>query len=217
MPFAIIYSPPAHPQDFDSYQFLEGHLPGSPFYHISLHVHFREPYDGGPQSLNFPQQDWYIGGLSFFRRNQIRGPIVVGSLKTDHPAKVLGFPETELGTRKSIDHKLAASLVDSAIYLKHWLPGMQFPYTGIPIRGIGLTSNSIVKAILVKNNAYNLWTDLNYQHIAPGTSPTDPGIPGYTEEPLNSPMIGEWLFWGLVFAISLAIGLVLRKLALLLK
>ncbi len=201
----------ASAQDFDSYQFLEGHLPGSPLYHISLHVHFKEPYDGGPQSLNFPQQDWYIGGLSFFRRNQIRGPIVVGSLKTDHAAKVLGFPETELGTRKPIDYKLAKALVDSAIYLKNWLPEMQFPYSGIPIRGVGLTSNSIVKAVLVKNNAYHLWEDVKYQHIAPGTGPDDPGIPGFTEEPLKSPMIGEWLFWGIMFLLALAMVFIARK------
>ncbi len=210
--FGSLTATPCFAEDFDSFQFLEGHIPGSPLYHVSLHVHFKEPYDGGPQSLNMPERDWYIGGLSFFRRNQIRGPIVVGSLKTDHPAKVLGFAETEIGSRNPIDRSLAASFVDSAIYLKHWLPEMQFPYSGIPIRGIGLTSNSIVKAVLVKNRAYKLWTDVNYQHLAPGMGPDDPGIPGYTEEPLKSPMIGEWLFWGIVFLIVAALTMIARKL-----
>jgi hypothetical protein len=182
---------PCLANDFDSYQFLEGHIPGSPLYHVSLHIHLKEPYNGGPR-------DWFIGGLASFRRNQIRGPIVVESLKTDRPAKVLGFEETALGDRKEIDHSLAVSIIDSAIYLKDWLLKQEFAYSGIPISGIGLTSNSIVRAILVKNNAYHLWSGVHYNHIAPGTGQNDPGIPGYDEAPLKFPMIGEVLFWGLV-------------------
>ena len=67
----------------------KGKFPGCPLYHVSLHIHFKEPYYAGVQSRTWPQRDWYIGGLSSFRRNRIRGPIVVESQQEE---ALLSFP-----------------------------------------------------------------------------------------------------------------------------